>query len=107
MSFSFDFVKSQSESALERFAVENGKRSGGRGSGRPRRISLKNTLFRRNDGSAAFEMGQFQKQNALRGTPGERRVLSPCSRRVPPRARTSGRSIERGDAWHRSRLLVI
>ena len=65
MSFSFDFVKSQSESALERFAVENGNRSGGRGSGRPRRMSLKTTLFRRNDGSAAFEMGQFQKQNAL------------------------------------------
>ena len=36
VSFSFDFVKSQSESALERFAVENGNRSGGRGSGRPR-----------------------------------------------------------------------
>ena len=50
---------------LERFAVENGNRSGGRGSGRPRRMSLKTTLFRRNDGSAAFEMGQFQKQNAL------------------------------------------
>ena len=65
MSFSFDFVKSQSESALERFAVENGNRSGGRGSGRPRRMSLKTTLFRRNDGSAAFEIGQFQKQNAL------------------------------------------
>ena len=93
----------RTESALERFAVENGNRFGGRGSGRPRRMSLKTTLFRRNDGSAAFEMGQFQKQNALRGTPGERRVLSPCSRRVPPR----GRSIERGDAWHRSRLLVI
>ena len=29
------------------------------------RASLKTTLFRRNDGSAAFEMGQFQKQNAL------------------------------------------
>ena len=50
---------------LERFAVENGNRSGGRGSGRPRRMSLKTTLFRRNDGSAAFEMGQFQKQHAL------------------------------------------
>ena len=53
-------------SILERFAVENSNRSGGRGSGRPRRMSLKTTLFRRNDGSAAFEMGQFQKQNALR-----------------------------------------
>ena len=42
---------------LERFAVENGNRSGGRGSGRPRRMSLKNTLFRRNDGCVAFEMG--------------------------------------------------
>ncbi|HJA08400.1 MAG TPA: hypothetical protein H9962_04315, partial [Candidatus Mailhella merdigallinarum] len=31
------------------------------------RMSLKTTLFRRNDGSAAFEMGQFQKQNALMG----------------------------------------
>ena len=51
---------------LERFAVEKGKRSGGRGSGRPRRMSLKTTLFRRNDGSAAFEIGQFQKQNALK-----------------------------------------
>ena len=50
---------------LERFAVEKGNRSGGRGSGRPRRMSLKTTLFRRNDGSAAFEMGQFQKQHAL------------------------------------------
>ena len=50
---------------LERFAVEKGNRSGGRGSGRPRRMSLKTTLFRRNDGSAAFEIGQFQKQNAL------------------------------------------
>ncbi|MBS5048841.1 MAG: hypothetical protein KHZ29_03025, partial [Desulfovibrionaceae bacterium] len=40
---------------LERFAVEKGNRSGGRGSGRPRRMSLKTTLFRRNDGSAAFE----------------------------------------------------
>ncbi|MBS5050534.1 MAG: hypothetical protein KHZ29_11725, partial [Desulfovibrionaceae bacterium] len=50
---------------LERFAVEKSKRSGGRGSGRPRRMSLKTTLFRRNDGSAAFEIGQFQKQNAL------------------------------------------
>ena len=55
----------RTESALERFAVENGNCSGGRGSGRPRRMSLKTTLFRRNDGSAAFEMGQFQKQNAL------------------------------------------
>ena len=52
---------------LERFAVEKGNRSGGRGSGRPRRMSLKTTLFRRNDGSAAFEIGQFQKQNALEG----------------------------------------
>ena len=34
---------------LERFAVENGNRSGVRGSGRPRRMSLKNMLFRRND----------------------------------------------------------
>ena len=51
---------------LERFAVENGNRSGGCGSGRPRRMSLKATLFRRNDGSAVFEPGQFQKQNALR-----------------------------------------
>ncbi len=51
---------------LERFAVENGNRSGGCGSGRPRRMSLKATLFRRNDGSAVFETGQFQKQNALR-----------------------------------------
>ena len=57
----------RTESALERFAVENGNRFGGRGSGRPRRMSLKTTLFRRNDGSAAFEMGQFQKQNALMG----------------------------------------
>ncbi|WP_165067067.1 hypothetical protein [Desulfovibrio sp. ZJ200] len=32
---------------IERFAVENGNRSGGRGSGRPRRMSLKTTLFRR------------------------------------------------------------
>ena len=55
----------QGQNTLERFAVENGNRSGGRGSGRPRRMSLKTTLFRRNDGSAAFEMGQFQKQNAL------------------------------------------
>ena len=54
---------------LERFAVENGNRSGGRGSGRPRRMSLKTTLFRRNDGSAAFEIGQFQKQNALEAEP--------------------------------------
>ena len=54
---------------LERFAVENGNRSGGRGSGRPRRMSLKTTLFRRNDGSAAFEIGQFQKQNALKTSP--------------------------------------
>ncbi len=51
---------------IERFAVENGKRSGVCGSGRPRRMSLRATLFRRNDGSAAFEMGQFQKQNDLR-----------------------------------------
>ena len=29
------------------------------------RARLKTTLFRRNDGSAAFEMGQFQKQNTL------------------------------------------
>ena len=42
---------------LERFAVENGNRSGVRGSGRPRRMSLKNMLFRRNDGSVAFEIG--------------------------------------------------
>ena len=28
-------------------------------------MSLKTTLFRLTDGSAAFEMGQFQKQNAL------------------------------------------
>ena len=48
------------------YAVENGNRSGGCGSGRPRRMSLKTTLFRRNDGSAVFEPGQFQKQNALR-----------------------------------------
>ena len=54
---------------LERFAVENGNRSGARGSGRPRRTSLKTMLFRRNDGSAAFEIGQFQKQNALEAEP--------------------------------------
>ena len=30
---------------LERFVVENGKRSGVRGSGRPRRMSLKNHAF--------------------------------------------------------------
>ncbi len=41
----------------ERFAVENGKRSGGRGSGRPRRMGLKNTLFRQNDDSTAFKIG--------------------------------------------------
>ncbi|HJA09316.1 MAG TPA: hypothetical protein H9962_09035 [Candidatus Mailhella merdigallinarum] len=46
----------------KRLAVENGNRSGG-GSGRPRRMSLKNTLFRRNDGSAAFEIRKFQRQN--------------------------------------------
>ena len=34
---------------LERFAVENGNCSAVRGSGRPRRMSLKNMLFRRND----------------------------------------------------------
>ena len=61
----------QGQNTLERFAVENGNRSGGRGSGRPRRMSLKTTLFRRNDGSAAFEIGQFQKQNAL-DTPTQR-----------------------------------
>ncbi len=31
---------------LERVAVENGNRFGGRESGRPRRMSLKTTLFR-------------------------------------------------------------
>ncbi|WP_206215162.1 hypothetical protein [Desulfovibrio sp. ZJ200] len=46
----------QAKNALERFAVENGNRSGDRGSGRPRRMSLKTTFFRRNDGSAAFEI---------------------------------------------------
>ncbi|HJA08792.1 MAG TPA: hypothetical protein H9962_06355, partial [Candidatus Mailhella merdigallinarum] len=56
--------------------VENGNRSGGRGSGRPRRMSLKTTLFRRNDGSAAFEIGQFQKQNALDGANSATRSLS-------------------------------
>ena len=85
MSFSFDFVKSQSESALERFAVENGNRSGGRGSGRPRRMSLKTTLFRRNDGSAAFEMGQFQKQNALIVPAGGFVFLLGFSRRIKVR----------------------
>ncbi|MDO5483969.1 MAG: hypothetical protein Q4F27_03590, partial [Desulfovibrionaceae bacterium] len=44
-------------SEIERFAVEKGNRSGGRESGRPRRMSLKTTFFRRNDGSAAFEIG--------------------------------------------------
>ena len=34
---------------LERFAVENGNCSGARVRGRPRRMSLKNMLFRRND----------------------------------------------------------
>ena len=34
---------------LERFAVENGNRSGVRFRGRPRRMSLKTTFFRRND----------------------------------------------------------
>lgn len=38
-------------SGLERFDVENGSRSGGRENGRPRRINLKTTRFRRNDGS--------------------------------------------------------
>ena len=28
-------------------------------------LPQESALFRRNDGSAAFEMGQFQKQNAL------------------------------------------
>ena len=51
---------------LERFAVENGNRSGGRGSGRPRRMSLKTTLFRRNDGSAAFENWTISKAKCSR-----------------------------------------
>ena len=63
----------------ERFAVENGKRSGGRGSGRPRRISLKNTHFRRNDGSSAFEIGQFQKQQVLGNDRLSMRSVSPLS----------------------------
>ncbi len=50
------YLSGPRRSGLERFAAENGKRSGG----------LKTTFFRRNDGGAAFEMEQFQKQNALK-----------------------------------------
>ena len=84
----------RTESALERFAVENGNRSGGRGSGRPRRMSLKTTLFRRNDGSAAFEMGQFQKQNALDAEAGVSQIKLYikliCSRPGTPRRQPCG-----------------
>ena len=41
-------------------------------------MSLKNTLFRRNDGSAAFEIGQFQKQHALSDVLELRRVALRC-----------------------------
>ena len=74
---------------LERFAVEKGNRSGGRGSGRPRRMSLKTTLFRRNDGSAAFEIGQFQKQNALRIRRAEVRLRRAFQERNAPSRKTA------------------
>ena len=74
---------------LERFAVEKGNRSGGRGSGRPRRKSLKTTLFRRNDGSAAFEIGQFQKQNALRIRKAEVRLRRAFQERNAPSRKTA------------------
>ena len=81
MSFSFDFVKSQSESALERFAVENGNRSGGRGSGRPRRMRLKTTFS--GDGSTAFETGTVQTlSEGRRQTPGRPGMASSLNTRA-------------------------
>lgn len=61
---------------LERIAFEKGIGSGGRESARPRWMSLKTALFRRNDSSAAFEMAAFQKQNTLKVTQPSALILS-------------------------------
>ena len=49
------------------------------------RAGLKTALFRRNDGGAAFEMGQFQKQNALIVPAGGFVFLLGFSRRIKVR----------------------
>ncbi len=60
-------------------------------------MSLKNTLFRLTDGSTAFEMGQFQKQNAL----GEENMLHVELRPEQPTDCRETESVTRAAFWNR------